>query len=215
MSRGGRTKDRDDGPERRCIATGDSQPVSGLVRFVVGPDGAIVPDIAGKLPGRGIWVAASRAAMDKAVAKKLFSRAAKQQVTVPEDLSDQVEEMLTQRVINLISLARKSGNAVSGYEKVKDWLQKEEAEVLIQAEDGSARGKTKRSTPHFGSYIGWLGAAELGQAFGRDKVIHAALGAGGLTKRVVEDAQRLKGMRAEVMVRDAAAGVAGKDKRAS
>ncbi len=215
MSRGGRIKDHDAGPDRRCIATGDSQPVSGLVRFVVGPDGQVVPDIAGKLPGRGIWVAADRAAMDKAVSKKLFSRAAKQNVTVPDGLPDMVEKMLTQRVIDLISLARKSGNAVSGYEKVKDWLQKEEAEVLIQAEDGSARGKSKLSTPHFGHYIGWLGAGELGQAFGRDKVVHAALGAGGLTNRVVEEAQRLKGMRAGVTTRDAAAGVAGKDKRAS
>ncbi len=75
------------------------------------------------------------------------------------------------------------------------WLQNEEAEVLIQAVDGSGRGKSKLSTPHYGHYIGWLTADELGLAFGRQTVIHAALASGGLTQRVVEDAQRLKGVR--------------------
>ena len=98
-------------------------------------------------------------------------------------------------MIDLISLARKSGDAVAGYEKVKTWLDKEEAQVLIQATDGSARGKTKLSTPHYGSYIGWLTADELGMAFGRETVIHAALASGGLAKRVVEEAQRLRGLR--------------------
>ncbi|MCE0505716.1 MULTISPECIES: RNA-binding protein [unclassified Roseivivax] len=215
MTRGGRIKDRETGPDRRCIASGEVRPAEGLIRFVVGPEAQIVPDIAGKLPGRGIWVTASRAAIEKATGKNLFARAAKAKVSVPADLADQVESLLADRVINLVSLARKSGLAVAGYEKVKDLLQKEEAEVLIQAEDGSQRGKSKLSTPHYGTYIGWLAASELGRAFGRDKVIHAALGAGGLTNRVVEDARRLKGMRAMGVAQDAAAGAAGKDKRAS
>ena len=133
----------------------------------------------------------------------------------PDDLVDMLEPMLARRVVELISLARKSGNAVAGYEKVKDWLQKEEAEVLIQSSDGSSRGKSKLSTPHYGSYIGWLTSDELGMAFGRETVIHAALGAGGLTKRVVEDAQRLKGLRVGTSDAKTAAGAAGKDKRAS
>lgn len=195
MTRGGRDKDRADGPERKCIATGEVQPASGLIRFVVGPDATVVPDIVGKLPGRGIWVSATRAALDKAAKKGLFSRSAKAKVEVPEGLSDLVERQLADRVVNLISLSRKSGDAVSGYEKVKDMLQKEEARVLIQAEDGSTRGKSKLSTPHFGTYIGWLTADELGLAFGRETVIHAALGAGGLTNRIVDEAQRLKGLR--------------------
>ncbi|CUH74671.1 RNA-binding protein [Tropicibacter naphthalenivorans] len=195
MSRGGRPKDNADGPERKCIATGEAQPKQGLIRFVVGPDGRIVPDLAGKLPGRGLYVSADRAALEKAAKKGLFSRAAKQPVQVPDGLPDLLEQMLAKRVIDLISLARKGGGAVSGYEKVKDWLMKEEARVLIQAEDGSARGKTKLSTPYGGTYIGWLTADELGMAFGRQTVIHAALGAGGLTPRVVEEAQRLKGIR--------------------
>jgi len=196
MSRGGNDKDRELGPERKCIATGEVHPKSDLVRFVVGPDSAIVPDLAGKLPGRGIYVSANRAALDRAARKGLFSRAAKAPVTAPDGLPALVESLLARRVIDLVSLARKSGAAVAGYEKVKDWLQKEEARVLIQADDGSERGKSKLSTPYGGDYIGWLTADELGAAFGREKVIHAALGAGGLSARVVEEAQRLKGLRA-------------------
>jgi len=195
MGRGGQPKDRSDGPERKCIATGEVQPKYGLIRFVIGPEGQIAPDLAEKLPGRGIWVSADRAALTKAAKKGLFARAARQPVNVPEDLVDQVETLLTQRVLNLISLMRKGGAATSGYERVKDWLGKDEAEVLIQASDGSERGKSKLSTPYGGSFIGWLTADELGQAFGRQSTIHAALGAGGLCKRVVEEAARLKGLR--------------------
>ena len=195
MGRGGRTKDRSGGLERKCIATGEVNPKHGLIRFVVGPDGQIVPDILGKLPGRGIYVTADRAALEKAGKKGAFSRAAKQQVAVPDGLADEVESQIARRVVDLISLARKSGEAVAGYEKVKDWLSKEYAEVLIQAVDGSGRGKSKLSTPHYGSYIGWLTQAELGAAFGRQTVIHSALASGGLTQRVVEEAQRLKGVR--------------------
>jgi hypothetical protein len=195
MGRGGQPKDRDDGPERKCIASGDVQPKQGLVRFVVSPDGLIVPDLAEKLPGRGMWVTADPAALTKAATKGLFARAAKQPVTVPDGLVEQVEMMLARRVVDLISLCRKGGHAVSGYEKVKDWLSKDEAEVLIQASDGSERGKSKLSTPYGGSFIGWLTADELGQAFGRQTTIHAALHAGGLAQRVVEEAARLKGLR--------------------
>ena len=195
MGRGGASKDRSDGPERKCIATGEVQPKNGLVRFVVGPDQQIVPDVMGKLPGRGIYVAADRGALETAIGKKLFTRAAKTQVKVPDDLMDEVERQLARRVVDLISLQRKGGRAVAGYEKVKGWLQAEEAEVLIQASDGSGRGKSKLSTPHFGHYIGCLTADELGLAFGRQTVIHGALASGGLTLRVVEEAQRLRGVR--------------------
>jgi predicted RNA-binding protein YlxR (DUF448 family) len=91
MTRGGRKKDREDGPERRCIVTGEVQRRNGLIRFVVSPDGQIAPDILEKLPGRGIWVSADRDAIEKAVKKNLFARAAKAKVTVPEDLADRVE----------------------------------------------------------------------------------------------------------------------------
>ena len=187
--------DRSTGAERKCIATGEVQPKFGLIRFVVGPDQQIVPDILGKLPGRGIWVSAQHETLAKTIAKGLFSRGAKQTVSVPGTLISDIESQLARRVIDLISLARKSGQAVSGYEKVKDWLSKETARVLIQASDASARGKSKLSTPYGGSFIGWLTADELGLALGRQTAIHGALASGGLTSRIVEEAARLKGLR--------------------
>merc|ERR1712065_79942 len=121
------------------------------IRFVAGPDGQVVPDILGKLPGRGVYVAADRAALTRAVDKKLFARGLKMAVTLPDTMVDDVQAALARRVVDLISMARKSGAAVAGYEKVKTWLDKEEAQVLLQASDGSERGKTKLSTPHFGT----------------------------------------------------------------
>lgn len=193
MTRGGKSRKGDD-PERRCIVTGDTGPKQGLVRFVVGPEGVIVPDVHGKLPGRGMWVTADRAVMERA-AKGQFSRAAKAAVTVPDDLLSQVESGLLRRVLDNLSLARKAGLAIAGFEKVKDWLSKGEARVLLQASDGSGRGKDKLWTPTGGRFFGCLTASELGLAFGRERVIHAALAAGGLTTRIVEDAGRLSGVR--------------------
>jgi predicted RNA-binding protein YlxR (DUF448 family) len=198
MTRGRSKKDHDE-PERRCIATGETQPKAGLVRFVIGPDDVVYPDITEKLPGRGIWVAADRAAIDLAVKKGLFSRGAKRAVKAPETLADDVEKALTRRVVDLISLARKSGVAICGYEKVKNSLWNEEAEILIQSSDGSERGKSKlRNPPGSNRFIGVLTSQELGLAFGRENVIHGALTAGGLTPRVVEEAQRLSGLRLKV-----------------
>jgi len=195
MGRGGASKDRESGAERTCLATGGVQRKYKLIRFVVGPDGEVVPDIMGKLPARGMWVTADRAALETAVKKGLFSRSAKQPVKTPDDLVDEVEKQMARRVVDLISMQRKAGKAVAGYEKVKGWLQTEEALVLIQAVDGSGRGKSKLSTPHYGHYIGCLTADELGLAFGRQTVIHGALASGGLTLRVVEEAHRLNGVR--------------------
>ena len=197
MTRGGREKEQDD-PERKCIATGESQPKAGLIRFCVGPDGMLVPDVMGKLPGRGVYVTADRDLIDKAAKKNLFSRAARQPVKVPDGLSDLVEQLVTQRVIDMLSLARKAGDAVMGYEKVKDWLVKGKAATLIQASDGSERGKTKLHAPD-GKYgfIGVLSAGEIGLAFGRERAIHAALAAGGLRTRVVEEAAKLAGLRGQ------------------
>ncbi len=202
MTRGGREKDQDD-PERKCIASGESQPKAGLIRFCVGPESQIVPDILGRLPGRGIYVAADRALIDKAAKKGLFARAARQPVKVPDALADLVEGLLVQRAVELLSLARKAGDAVMGYEKVKDWLAKGQAATLIQASDGSERGKTKLSPPEGkGGFIGILTAGEMGLSFGRERAIHAALAAGGLRTRVVEEAARLAGLRLQVAGQD-------------
>lgn len=198
MTRGGREKDQD-GPERKCIVSGESQPKGGLIRFVVGPDGMVVPDVLGRLPGRGIYVAADPAMIDKAAAKGLFSRAARQPVKAPDGLSALIESQLLQRVIDFLSMARKAGEAVTGYEKVKEWLVKGQATVLLQASDGSERGKTKLHPPEGeGRWITCLSSGEMGLAFGRERAIHAALAAGGLDRRVVEEAARLAGFRGHV-----------------
>ena len=195
MTRGGREKDRDE-PERKCIVSGESQPKAGLVRFVIGPDGNVVPDVTGRLPGRGIYVSADRAAIDKALKKNLFSRAAKQPVTAGDGLSELVETLILRRTIDLLSMARKAGEAVTGFEKVKEWLVKGKAKVLLQADDGSERGREKLRPPNGPeTLISCLSAGELGLAFGRERAIHAALASGGLGQRVVEEAARLTGLR--------------------
>jgi predicted RNA-binding protein YlxR (DUF448 family) len=198
MTRGGQDRTRDE-PERRCIVTGESQPKAGLVRFGLGPESQVVPDVLGRLPGRGMYVVADRAAIEKAASKGLFARAAKQAVIVPPALADDVERQLARRVVDLISLARKAGAAVAGFEKVKDWLTKGQARILIQASDGSERGKTKLHPPGGPeTFIGCLTAGELGLSFGREHAIHGALAAGGLTDRVVEEAARLGGLRKQL-----------------
>lgn len=195
MGRGGAKIYRED-PERRCIVSGETHPKRGLIRFVVSPDGIVVPDVLGKLPGRGIWVSADRAALRTAVTRKLFARAAKAQVSLPADLVESVEAALARRTVDLLSMARKAGQAVAGFEKVKDWLAKDQAAILLQAADGSERGKSKLRPPGGrGSFFDVLTASELGLAFGREHVIHAALAPGGLAERFREDAVRLSGVR--------------------
>ena len=195
MTRGGRDKARDD-PERRCIVTRDTGPKAGLIRFVAAPDGEIVPDLAGKLPGRGLWVSADRKVLALAAAKGHFARAAKAKVRVPPDLVDRVEAMLVARVVDLLSLARKAGQAVAGLEKTKDALVSGGAVLLLQAADGSERERARLRPPKGeNSLVSCLFGHELGVAFARDRVIHAAVLAGGLGNRVRDEAQRLSGIR--------------------
>ena len=107
-----------------------------------------------------------------------------------------VEEQLSRRLTSQLSLARKSGRAVAGFEKVKDWLSKDEVEILFQASDGSERGKSKLRPPRgIGRFFEVLSASELGLSFGRENVIHAALAAGGLAESIRRDATRLSGVR--------------------
>lgn len=191
MTRGGR-KASDEGPERRCIVTGESAPKGALLRFVRSPDGVLTPDLLGRLPGRGLYLWPEPKHLEKALAKGLFARAAEAPVTAPEGLALLIESQMARRICDLLSLARKAGEAVCGFEKVKDWLTKGQARVLIQAFDGSERGKTKLHPPEGkNAFIGCLSAQELGLSFGREHAIHAALSAGGITERVVEEAAKL------------------------
>ena len=195
MTRGGRVKTRDE-PERRCIATGESGATDRLIRFVLGPASELVPDLAGKLPGRGVWLTAERALIEKSVAKKLFARAFKAPVTAPADLVVRLEALLVARLADTISLARKAGQAVTGFEKVRARLREGSVGVLVQASDGAEDGKTKlarlaATLPR----IEVLTADELGLAFGRDFAIHAALDRGGFAKHAMAEAKRLGGVR--------------------
>lgn len=207
MTRGGTAKTRGE-PERRCIATGDSGPKDGLVRFVLGPDAQAVPDLAERLPGRGVWLTADRVLVDNAVARKLFSRAFRTQVAAPANLADRLEALLVARLIDTIGLARKAGQAVTGFEKVRARLKNAAAGALIQASDGAEDGKAKLirlaervssgssdGAPEEVPRIEVLSSAELGLAFGRDFAIHAALDRGGFAERAVADAVRLGGLR--------------------
>jgi hypothetical protein len=200
MTRGGnRGKNRGE-PERRCIATGESGPTDRLIRFVLGPAAEVVPDLAAKLPGRGVWLTAERALVERAVAKKLFSRAFGAQAAAPADLADRLEALLAQRLIELIGLARKAGQAVTGFEKVRARLKEGSAGALVQASDGAADGKAKLArmaggVPGGVLVIEVLDSTELGLAFGRDFAIHAALDRGGFADRAIGEAARLSGLR--------------------
>jgi predicted RNA-binding protein YlxR (DUF448 family) len=167
-----------------------------MIRFIVGPNNEVIPDISEKLPGRGIWVKSNRSFLEKALSKKLFIKSAKYKVSVRHDLINLVEAILLKSVLALISLSRKSGIAVSGYEKVKSTLSDGSASILIQAKDGSNNQKSKLRPPNGSkSYIDCLSSSELGEAFGRNYVVHASLTSGGLSKRVVHEALRLNNVR--------------------
>ncbi len=199
MTRGGAAKNRAM-PDRRCIATGESGPTDRLIRFVLGPAAEVVPDLAAKLPGRGVWLTAERALVERAVARKLFSRAFKAPAAAPGDLADRLEALLAGRLIDVIGLARKAGQAVTGFEKVRARLKEGAAGALVQASDGAADGKAKLARMAAGvpgevRVIEVLNSTELGLAFGRDFAIHAALDRGGFADRAVGEAARLSGLR--------------------
>ena len=128
---------------RRCLVTRARRPRSGLVRFVVGPDGRITPDVAEKLPGRGLWLSARKDIIALAVAKGVFARAARQTVTVPDGLAQDVATLLAARCRAYLGLARKAGEAVLGFEQVKAWLEQGRAALLFEAGDGAEGGKAK------------------------------------------------------------------------
>ena len=197
-------EDADEGHarERRDIVSGQVMPDSRLIRFVADPDGAVVPDVAAKLPGRGLWVEASKSAVDKAVEKKLFARAAKAQVTASSDLAARAEKALVTRMLGDLGIARRSGSLVLGFDNVLRALESLKApKVLIEAFDGAADGKRKLyAAAHRMELkcvvIETLTSAELGLALGRENVIHAAVQKGGLAERLTFDAERLSGFRA-------------------
>ncbi|MBV8736520.1 MAG: RNA-binding protein, partial [Alphaproteobacteria bacterium] len=192
--------------QRRCLVTGESSDRSLLLRFVIGPDDVVVPDIAARLPGRGWWLSARREIVERAVAKRYFSRAARRVVTAPAELADRIEALLAQRCIDAIGLARRAGLAVCGFERVNDAVRNGKVAVLLAALDGAEGGRRKLAGLGRGlPLICALTAAEIGAAFGRDHVVNASLGLGPLGRRLIADAQKLVGFRANAVVERAAA----------
>lgn len=171
------------------------------MRFVVGPQGELVPDVAANLPGRGLWLTPRREILERALAKRLFARAARRPLSVPEAFSDRVEALLARRCCDAIGLARRSGLAVAGFEKVREAVRSGRAAVLLSALDGAegGRGKVRALGRHL-PLVTVLVAAELGEVFGRDHVVHAAIGGGRLSGRLISDAEKLAGFRSGAIV---------------
>lgn len=183
-------------PQRRCVVSRASLPADRLIRFVVGPDRTIVPDIEGRLPGRGLWVEATREVVEAACHGRHFAKAGAGPVHVEAGLAERVEALLAQRCLNLIGLARRSSEAVAGFEKVSGLLRSGRRAVLLIAADAAADGRRKiLSMGGNSAVIDLFSSVELGRVFGREKTVFAAVSEGGLAASLKRDAGRLKGFR--------------------
>jgi hypothetical protein len=178
---------------RRCIVTRQALEKPAMIRFVIDPEGRVTPDLKERLPGRGLWVTASREALDQAVVRHAFSKAAKRSVKAAPDLADRVAELAKREVAELLGLARKSGQLVAGFEKVEAALRAGKVRVLVAASDGAAdgRGKLARLAGSGVEICAPLTAADLAQALGREHAVHAAIKAGGIAEKTIIAARRL------------------------
>lgn len=192
------------GPIRKCIATGETLEREAMIRYVVAPDGTLVPDLKASLPGRGFWSCARRDAIDKAIAKRLFAKAAARAghqgpLAVPADLADRIETMLARRCMDIIGLARRAGEVIAGYDKIEAASAKAPPALLLGASDGARDGKRKlRSATAAAMHSEILTSAELSLALGRENVIHAAFKPGRLAEQFLVEARRLAGVRSLV-----------------
>jgi len=191
-------EDREEsGPNRRCIATGESLPVARLIRFVVGPGNVVVPDIDARLPGRGLWLSADRSMIETAASKRMFAKAARKDVSVVADLADTVAGLLKRRCLNQLGLARRAGLVAAGAEKVRAQIATGRTAALFEAADGSPQERRKfvALAPHVPMVDVFTGA-ELGAALGREAAaVHVGLMPGRLTTMLLEDAARYAGVR--------------------
>lgn len=194
---------------RRCIVTRQALEKPAMIRFVLDPEGRVVPDLKEKLPGRGLWVTAERAILAQAVARNAFAKAAKQSAKVAPDLVERVAELAKREVAELLGLARKSGHLVAGFEKVQAALDRDGVRVLIAASDGAEDGRRKLArragwdpraagAPASGLAAGSgveicapLTADELARALGRDHAVHAAIRQSGIAERIITACRRL------------------------
>jgi uncharacterized protein len=193
LDSGPRTRGRD----RLCVATREVRPVADLIRFVVGPDGEAVADLKCHLPGRGVWVTATREALEDAVRRKAFARSFKREVRLPADLSAQTERLLRQSVLDALAMAGKAGLAATGFAKTAAALERDDAVALLHAAEASNEGVRKldgiaRRSGKTLPVIEFLVSAELDLALGRANVVHAALLAGPASDTFLSRLRRLQ-----------------------
>ncbi|MDE1148971.1 MAG: RNA-binding protein [Azospirillaceae bacterium] len=188
-------------PLRRCIASGVVGPKDGMIRFVVGPDGTVVPDVEETLPGRGLWLTADPALVEKAVAKGLFAKAARRSVRASVELRPQVMGLLRRRCLDMVGLSRRGGQAVAGFEKVAAALRaraigtRSGIGLRLEASDGAADGRSKLDALSPGiPVVDLFDRGELGMALGRDDAVHAVVGSGPLALRLLREVDRLRAL---------------------
>jgi uncharacterized protein len=198
------TGPRGAGTERLCVSSRKVRSVSEMIRFVVGPQGDAVPDLKRKLPGRGIWITATRAALAEAVQRGAFARGFGRAVKIPPDLIDATERLLERSALDALAIVGKAGRVVAGFSKVEAALAREQAVALLHASDAAADGVRKigalrRQSEAEGREIGVIAAftsAQLDLALGRPNVVHAALLAGPATETFIARCARLDRFRA-------------------
>lgn len=180
--------------ERRCLVTGEVWPKTELIRFVVGPDDIIVPDLAQNLPGRGLWVTASLSCIQTAVSKNLFSRAAKMPVKAKENLGDQVTSLLRKRCLDFLGLARRSGIGILGQPQVEAAIRSGTLKLLFIASDASDKGLQEIMQMRLLGDLPLLRnftRTELGAALGYDQMVYVGLMAHALTTKLNGELNRL------------------------
>lgn len=191
------------GAERFCAATGKVKPVEEMIRFVIGPDGAPVPDLKRRLPGRGIWVTATRQALASAIRRKAFARGFKRDIRVPLDLLATTERLIEQAALDALAIAHKAGKVAVGFAKVEAALVRDRVAALLNAADAAPDGTRKlarllrqRADAAHIDIIGSFASAQLDLALGRSNVIHAALLAGPESETFLARTARLDCFRA-------------------
>jgi predicted RNA-binding protein YlxR (DUF448 family) len=190
------------GPTRRCVLTGARQAKEAMIRFVVGPDGQVVPDLAARLPGRGLWLSALGSVLEDRRLAQAFARAAKARVTLPDDLRPRLIAGLERRVAELLGLARRAGQAVAGFVVARDWVASGRAGLVVEARDGAPDGRRKLLSGSSVPVVAPLTAAELGAVFARDHVVHVAVAPGRLAEAIAAEAMRLAGVRGGTQATD-------------
>lgn len=196
--------DPERGPQRRCIVTRAQGDRGLMIRFVLGPDRQMVPDLAAKLPGRGFWLSARADVLESARAKGAFARAARGPVSVPADLNGVLQAQLARRISDHLGLARRAGQAVAGFAKAREWVQAGTAGLVVQASDGSEDERRRLLSGAVDVAVAWpMDAAALGTVFGRDQVVHVAVGRGRLAEALMNEVLRLSGLSGQVMCKQA------------